>query len=250
MALDDRKLWGEAHRDLPGTAYTEGQTTPLRSTKRGELFTQSIAKGQTALVEEGSYFLATNPTPGTGIAGIAAANGYDATEALCTIRNGATAGDTAKRLYIDYIKLQLTVAGTNGTNLTYATHKDKGNSRWASGGTAYTPVNMNMGSDLSSSASVHFGALVTDAATADVAKMQSGNLRTAIGVVGDEIILDCGGSVAAGPSSLFEGTLICKQVIKHIPIVLNPGEELVLTVNAASQSVGTSFEFEICYWER
>jgi hypothetical protein len=250
MALDDRKIWGEAKRDLPGTNYSEGATVPLRSTKRGELVTQSIAKGQLVLTEEGSYFLATNPTPGTGIAGIAAANGYDATEALCTVRNTATASDTAKRVYLDYIKLQPTVAGTSGTNMTYATHKDKGGTRWSSGGTAYTADNNNMGSTTAAVAGIHFGALVTGAASADVVKLQSGNLRTAIVVVGDEIIIDFGGTVAAGASSLFEGTLICKQVVKHVPVILNPDEELILTVNAASQSAATSFEFEIAFWER
>ena len=250
MSTDDSKLWGEARRELPGTSYSEGSTTPLRATKRGELVVESIAKGQNVLAVEGSYFLATNPTPGTGIAGITAANGYDATEALLTIRNGVTAGDNAKRLYLDYIKLQPTAAGTNGTNCTFATHKDKGNTRWSSGGTAYTAVNMNLGSDTTTNAGIHFGALVTDAATGDVVKMASGNLRTAIVVVGDETYIDFGGTMAAGPSSLFEGTLICKQVIKHCPVVLNPGEELILTVNAASQSGASSFEFEIGFWER
>ena len=249
MTTTDSKLWGETHETLPG-ATTEGQIKAFRASKRGELYTQSISKGTLALAKEGSSFLATTPTPGTGIAGIAAANGYVATEALCTIRNTASAGDTAKRLYIDYIKLQPTVAGANGTNITYATHKDKGNSRWASGGTAYTAVNMDLGSDVSTNAGVHFGALVTDAATADVVKLQSGNLRTAIAVVGDETVLDFGGGQAPGASSLFEGTLICKQVVRHVPVVLNPGEELILTVNAASQSGATSFEFEVCFWER
>ncbi len=250
MSTQDSKLFQEVRSGIP-SAYGEGGAAPLRSTKRGELFVQSIAKGRCALAEEGSYFLATNATPGTGIAGIAAANGYDATEALCTIRNGHTAGDTAKRIVLDYIKLQPTVAGASGTNCTYATHMDKGNTRWASGGTAYTAKNVNMGSDVATAAAIHFGALVTDGATADVVKLGSGNLRTAIVVVGDEMILDFGDSMQAGASGLFEGSLICKQVVKHVPVVLNPGEEFILCINAASQAVtGSSFEFEIGFWER
>lgn len=248
MALtDNSKQWLEGRRELP-SIYSEGATVPSRSSKYGEQIVQPLDR-QT-LVAEGSYYIVTNPTPGTGIAGIAAANGYDATEALMTIRNALSAGDNTKRLFLDYIKLQPTAAGANGTNCTYATHKDKGNTRWSSGGTAYVPVNANLGSANVSLAGVHFGALVTDAATADVVKLGSGNLRTAIVVVGDEILFDFVGDRGPGASSLFEGTLICKQVVKHVPVMLNPEEEFILTVNAASQSGATSFEFECGFWLR
>ncbi len=250
MTISNSKTWLQTGIELP-SAYGENTAVAQRGSMRGDGFVQNIAKGRVPLAEEGSYFLATNPTPGTGIAGIAAADGYDATEALITIRNGGTASATAKRVILDYIKLQPTVAGASGTNCTYATHVDKGNTRWSSGGTAYTPINLNRGSDVTANAVIHFGALVTDAATADVQKLQSGNLRTAVVVVGDEMYFDFGGEMQAGASGLFEGTLVCKQVVKHVPVVLNPQEEFILCINAASQAVtGSSFEFEIGFSER
>jgi len=242
MTTENHKQWAQVGEALPGQ-YADNATAPLRCTPRGEQIVEQI--NGAILVNEGSYFIVTNPTPGTGIAGIAAANGYDATEALCTIRNS----HASKKLVLDHIKLQPTAAGASGTTCTFALHKDKGNSRWASGGTAYTPVNANLESDLVSGADVHFGALVTDAATADVVKLSSGTLRPVILVVGDEVLFDFTGKHAS-TSALFEGTLVCKQAVHQPPVVLNPGEELILAINAASQSGASSFEFEIGFYLR
>lgn len=224
---------------------------PLRATKRGELFTQSIAKGRCALADEGSYFVATNPTPGTGIAGIAAADGYDATEALCVIRNANTAGDNSKRIVLDYIKLQVTVAGASGTNSSYATHLDTGNTRVASGGSTLTTVSPNMASTDSSNAAITFGAIVTNAASSSVRKLGSGLLRSVIHVVGDVTIFDFGGDPKPPAGLAVAGTAILQQVVPHAPVVLGPNDEFILTINAASQAVtGASYEVEIGYWER
>ena len=245
---DSTKLLATAVQALPVSSLQDYGVGAVRMTNRNELVTQSISKGRVGLADEGSYFICTNPTPGTGIASITAANGYDAAEALCIIKNGNAS--SGARIYLDYIKLSPTVAGTNGTNVTYATHLDPVGTRYTSGGTLYTPLSPNMASDATSGAVVHFGAVVTTAAGTNVRKIGSGNLRTSIMVVGDEYVLDFGADGNAGASSLFEGTLICKQVVRHAPIILGPGDEFILAVNAASQSVAASFEFEIAFWER
>ena len=75
-----------------------------------------------ALCDQGSYFVATNATPGTALSGIAAADGLDDLEALIFLRHGTSA---TKRLYLDYILLQVAAAGTNGTNFAVAMKGDE-----------------------------------------------------------------------------------------------------------------------------
>jgi len=249
MALEDRKQWGEVHRDLPSGARSESTPAPLRCSKRGELYTHSIAKGRMALSDEGSYFIATNPTPGTGVAGIAATGAFSALETLIHLRNNSS-GDNATRLYMDYIKLQTTVAGTNGTDCLYTINLDSGTSRYTSGGAAVVPVNPNMDSSGTPNSTLYVGALVTAAATSDVRQVANGVLRPVISVVGDEFLFDFGGDVKGGAGSLFEGTLISRQVIPVAPVILGPTDQLVMSFYATSQTAATSFEFEIGYYER
>lgn len=241
------RQFGRASEALPGK-FVDNASVEQRMTGRGELINQPLDRAQ--LAREGSYYITTNPTPATGIAGITLATNFEAAEALCTIRNGNTAGDNAKRLYMDYIKIQCTAAGTNGTNVLYSMQRDSGNTRWASGGTEYTPVNLNPASDLVSLAGVHFGALVTDAATSDVIKLSDGNLRTSIIVATDEFLFDFTGDKSAGSSALSEGSLVATEVIWCPPCVLAPAEELKLDINAASQSGASSFTFEIGFYLR
>ena len=247
MSIDDVKGHGECRRESL-VASAAGVTRATRLSLFGEQMVQAVGKGAYAHADEGKYFIATNPTPGTGIAGLAAADGYDDEQALCIIQNTATAGSDV-RLYLDYIKLQTTVAGTNGTNVTWATHIDE-SARYVSGGTTYTPTNLNLDSNETANATVYFGAVVASAAGSTAVKLGSGNLRTAITVVGDEYTLDFGGPRVADSGNIVAGSAIAKLRVAHCPVVLSPQDCLILAVNAASQTVASQFEFEVGFWER
>lgn len=250
MSLEDRKLWGETHRDLPGTAYSEGAAVPLRGSRRGELYVRDLVGPKLhSLADEGSYFVATNPTVGTGVAGIAAADGFDDLETLAFLRNTESAS-TGKRLYLDYIKLQATAAGTNGTNFSFAMKLDKGNNRFASGGSAITPVSPNMDSTAAAVATLRFGAVVTTAASADARLVASGLLRSVIKVVGDTYLFDFGPSAKSMTSHIVAGTAIANVVIPCPPVVVGPNQMFLLHEFAASQTVGAAYTFEIGWWER
>lgn len=249
MALEDRKLWGETHRDLPGTSYSEGAAVPLRSSKRGELGVQAFGKSRVALADEGSYFVATNPTPGTAIAGIAATGAFSDAESLLFLRNANTPG-TNKRIYLDYLRLSVTVAGTNGTDVRFVSKLDKGTSRYTSGGSAITPVNVNIDSTDTSGATLYFGALVTAAASSDARLVGNGLIRNVITVVGDEYVFDFGGATAAPPAHAIAGTAIARVTIPHAPVVIGPEQMFVLSLHAASQTVASQYEFELGFWER
>lgn len=252
MALDDRKIWAETHRDLPGTLYTEGSTAPLRGSSRGELFVQALAGGRMhALANEGSYFVATNPTPGTGIAGIAASDGFDDLETFLFLRNNDVIGNPqSKRIFLDFIRLQATAAGTNGTNFSAVAKIDTGNSRYTSGGSLLTPVNPNMDSSAATISQLRAGALVTTAASSQARLLFSGLMRSVIKVVGDVYFFDFGASARSLSSMIVAGTAIANVVIPMPPVILGPGQTFFLHEFAASQTVAASYELQIGWWER
>jgi hypothetical protein len=201
------------------------------------------------LADMGDYFIARNPTPGTGLAGIAAADGLDDTEGTLLVRNS----NSAKRVYLDYLKLRVTVAGTNGTNAHFASKIDQGN-RYTSGGTAIAPVNVNMASSNTAGVTGIFGALVTTAATAGARLVGAGVVRRAtIVVAGDEYFWDFGGRVPADtrPATIAaDSTTNVSTAIAHCPVVLGPGDSWWFSVYSSSQTVGTSFEYELGFWVR
>jgi hypothetical protein len=247
MSIEDRKLWVETHRDLPGTASPEGASVPVRGSKRGELYVAAMHAGKTqCLADEGTYFVANNPTVGTGVAGIAAADGFDDLETLVFLRN-TEPNANGKRIYLDYIRLQPTAAGTNGTNFSFAMKMDRGNSRFTSGGSAITPTNTNMDSAVASIATCQFGAIITTAATADARLVNSGLLRTSIKVVGDLYVFQFGAtthSVGTQAATITNFVTLCP------PVVIGPGQMFLFHEFAASQTVGASYTFQVAWWER
>jgi hypothetical protein len=239
--------WGEAHRDQPA-AIGDGDLGPIHLSRRGEVVTQSLAGGKKhSVCDEGSYFVVRNPTIGTGIAGIAAADGFDALETFLFIRNTSS----TKRIYMDYIKLQATAAGTNGTTWSYAIAIDKGNSRYTSGAVANVAAkNPNAASGATAEATVLAGPLITTAATADVRYVSEGNVRVGvIKVVGDTYVWDFGGD-ARGNVMSQAGTAIANFTFPVPPVVLGENDTLLLHEWGTSQTVGASYLLEAAFWQR
>ena len=250
MSQDPVKPWLETHRSLGTATRTEAVNTPQRGSPYGEAYVQTIGKGAYQMADEGSYFVATNPTPGTAIAGIAGTGAFSDAESLLYIKNAATAAE-ATRLYLDYIRLFVVVAGTNGTNHRYVMKLEPANvERYTSGGSAITAVNPNMDSTETPAATIKFGALVTTAASADVRLIANGNIRTVITVAGDVYDFDFGGAAKASAGMPLEGTLQAHIVRNLPPVVLGPGCTFVMSLHAASQTVASEYEFEIGFWQR
>lgn len=246
MSIDDTKLWAEARRELPST-YSDGTSVPLRGSKRGELHVAPLHAGkQHALSDEGSYFVATNPTVGTGVAGIAASDGFNDLESFLFLRNTESAS-TGKRIYLDYIMLQPTAAGTNGTNFSFAMKLDKGNSRVGTGGAAVTPINPNMDSAAASIATIQSGAVASAAASVDARLVCSGLLRTTIKVVGDTYLFNFGG---VAHSAGVQAATITNFIVPCPPVVLGPGHMFLLHEFGASQTVAAAYTFQMGWWER
>jgi len=246
MALEPRKLWVETHQDEPN-ATSNSVNGPVAGTRRGSMHVAPMNKPMYGPAEVGKYFVATNPTAGTGIAGIAAADGTNPLENLISVYNTDTAAG-GTRIYLDYLTLTLTAAGTNGTNLAWEANIDDGD-RYTSGGTAITETCPNMAASATASvARHHFGALVSPAAVS-ARRVGSGVLRVVIGVVGDIYNFNFGGGGVAGAQGIINATAPVCMTIPVAPVVLGPGDSFLFETNAASQSGAISWEYQLGYWE-
>ncbi len=253
MSTDNVKLYTEGRRGLPSMSTEGANDAPLRANRRGELIVNTASKGCYAMCDEGSYFFATNPTPHTGIAGIAATGAYSAAESLLYVKNTAASG-SGVNLYLDYLKILVTAAGTNGTDHLYVSNIDGPSAnRYTSGGTAITAVNPN-GDGSAPSATIYFGALVTTAASSGVRNVGHGKLRRAtITVAGDEFWFDFGGQMPNGlrPNTLAaDSTTNVSCYVPHCPVILPPQWEFVLSLHATSQDGASSYEFELGGWQK
>lgn len=216
--------------------YGEVATIPLMGSKMH------------ALADQGSYFVATNATPGTAISSVAAESTFSDLKALLFLRHGASSN---KRLYLDYIKLTVAAAGTNGTNWAFEMKGDKGTSRYASGGTAITPKNPNMASSATSEIdAMYFGAVVPVAATSDARLLHHGLVRTVIKVIGDQYLFTFGNSSPSSQATtIMEGTAQAALNIPCPPVILGAGDTFLLKEAAASQDTAAQYQFTMGWWE-
>lgn len=239
---------GKVSRVLPGTRLVDGtiDTDSPRRSGYGEEYV--IPFGPRVAADEGSYFLARTTTPGTAQAGHAAPTTHDTAKPFILLKNGAEAG--GRRVYLDYLKLLVTAAGTAGT-VNYATHTVDKNRTPGTGGVALTVVNVNLQSTRSTVlTSVLAGPIVPgESNSADARIVAHQRARTVIPVVGDVLLFKFGGA-PIGTAMILAGTAELERVIHCPPIVIGPGDSYHLVLWRASQSAAASYECEIGFWER
>ena len=232
-------------RLLDGNIDTES----MRGNGYGEQLVGVPIQGSNVLLaDEGSYLIGLNPTPGTGVAGHAAPTTMDNTKPFLLFRNKAEAG--GKRVYLDYIKLVVTAAGTAGT-LNYATHLLDAGAGYTSGGSALTvacpngELNPDSGID-----NAFIGAVVATANAALQRVVAHQRVRTVIPVVGDVILFQFGKTAQPGSAMPLEGTTELERVIHCPPVIVAPGQWYKLVLWRASQSAAASYEVEMGYYLR
>lgn len=199
--------------------------------------------------DEGTFFVGTNGTLGTGVAaGINTS--FAATTPYLTLFNGNSAASNV-RIYLDYIKLQVTVTGASSTDLQFVAQVDTGN-RFSSGGSAITPVCVNRDLTPTTNATLNVGAITATAATA-ARNGGHGKLRTVIAVVGDSFLLDFlpGGRGYSVSGAALNGTTPSQFLVPCAPMIIGPQQTFLLNVWGTAVAVTPwSFEFEIGYIER
>ena len=152
----------EKPQAAPATEYQD-----MRATKYGDQYTINLYNGMQGLAAEGSLFVATSATPGTGAAATAATGTtYSATQALLILYNSDIQPSYAagRRIFLDTITLVCTAAGTASTSCHVAHQVDVGN-RYSSGTNLLgTPVNVNMDASGVGSVGRAYGGVLTGTA--------------------------------------------------------------------------------------
>ena len=260
-ANTDIQGWGMIKRFIMTAQKltNEGGNIINRMGPYGEQVIETTGAKQHKLADEGSYYITRTATIGTGIPTIAALSGYADANPFILISNLNPIGGRA--IYLDYIKLLLTVAGTNGVGWQFATKYDtiirvSAGGGYGGNGTGLTntlqgPVVTNTGASPSSAALIYAGALATVTASSLNARLlQNGILRTAIGVVNDQYFFNFGGCDMSLDGVLTSGTAIAQKNVAHPPICIGPQHSFTMHVWAPSQTVASNFEIEIGHVER
>lgn len=240
-----------SRRKKPGPV-SGGSELDARADQYGNAMVIPLGGKQHGLADEESYFIATNPVPGTGLATIAALQTLVDTSPFILIQNGdaASADGPASRLYLDYVKLEATAPGTAGTSIRYAVKTDVARAdRYTSGGTQLTPQNPNQDSSAASPDKIYCGALVA-AAAPQSRLLGSGLLRPVIPVIGDTYMINFGGLDPSVGGLITSGTTIAAVTKPHVPVILGPQQWCAIHLFLASQSAASSYEVEIGYWRR
>lgn len=244
------QVYGKTSQILP-TPSSDGSQVQIRLDRYGDQVVLPITAGLYGLSAEGSYFRATNPTIGTGIAmGIQTAFSETA-NILALIRNTDVAG--GKFIYLDYIRLVCVAAGATTTASHFAMTMDTSN-RYSSGGSQLIGVNSNSGVSTASIADIRFGAVTALAASGSRRILSRAVLKTAAAptwVIGDEILINFGAQDAA--MGLLSGTAASRFGVPVGPLLLAPGNNHSLLIhmwNVGNATTPPSWEVEMGFWER
>ena len=250
MAAFDTNEIGRVSRQLPQPTV-DGQPAVQRLGRYGGAYTENVIPKMHTLADEGSYFVSNNS--GTGVATIAAPTSFTDTAPLWTINNTDTAQNAAnKRIYLDWLRITETAAGTGGVDLRFRLVLDN---TVPSGGTVLTSLNTN--SDVPKSASIATTRILP------VGIAQSGNSRVLVGTLIaiptqttplaalSEVFLNFGGVDTMTPIySAAASANIIKVAYGLPPIVIGAGAVLMLEFLITSQSAASSWTVEAGWWER
>ena len=211
-----------------------------------------------AAADEGNFFLATNPTIGTGIAmttSVVDDAGGGATHAqtrpTMLITNNWAVNDPKRcRIYLRYLKMSnITQAPSSATTgLHYSFRGDLNPSKYTSGGTLIVPVNINMDTSNTSEAVIYFGAITAVAGTANGRLLSRGVIAYGLQIIGDQWIFTFGST--SMPTNVLGATALKQVTVPCPPIILGPSTCVTLELWETNLAAAPQFEFELGYIER
>ena len=252
-------------RNLP-QAGNEAADKPMRASRYGDQSVQVLGGPRHALADEGSYFVATNPTPGTAISlgtdgDIANYASFSDTIGFFLFQNKDPANDPAsKRIYLDYLRLRLTTApGATAVSMNFAMKLDyiRRDASTAANRTVLTPVNVNGDSTRGSACqpySFSAAAAMTIPAASGAARIVSRcTIPSSLAVVGDEYFIQFGATDHTSVAGLTaaRATAVARLGTTAAPIIIGPQQWLVIHMWWLTITTTTPiFEFEAGWWER
>lgn len=237
----------EVDRTLPHAELDGTDIDPRLNRYREQIVASSI-QTKHVVSDEGSYFTTNNAQ--TGIATSATPTAFSATNPFLLIYNGAAPSDDfAKRVYMDYMMLLATAAGTAGASVQFAITLDRGN-RYTSGGTDLTSAikGVNQATSIGTVTRAYAGNITASTPTAN-ARTLVGNraMKGAIPVALDQYTIRCGTTDVMDIISI--STILFST--NHVqPIIIGPDESLLVHLWLPSQSAASSYAPELAWWER
>jgi hypothetical protein len=210
-----------------------------------------------AAADEGSFFVALNPTSGTGIATTTSVVD-DAATASAThaqnvpvmyIQNGYNAGDpNGKSIYLKYLRMIVTAAPTSATDW-YMSIRSDTTPRYTSGGSLIVPANINTGSAVASAAIIRFGAVVTTPLPSAASRLLArAEVQSSIPVVKDQWMFTFGDQTM--PTNILTATGAKNINVPSGPIIVGPGCNIAIGMWGTANAGAPAWEFELGYVER
>jgi hypothetical protein len=234
---------------------TQNYNFPLTNSAKATL----IFTGDQGAADEGSYFVVTNPTPGTAIA---------TTTSVVDDATGATThaqqkpvmylqnqwpsnAPSSQNVYLRYLKMIISQVPTSATVWKYAMRLSPNTAKMTTAGTLCTPVNPNGNSGQLSKLFVSFGTVTTTDSATDVGQrlVANGQVTGAIPVANDEWMFTFG-QAASSFDQIGTQTLVKRLTIPVPPIIIPPQWGMTLEMWGASNAAAPSWEFEMGYIER
>jgi hypothetical protein len=217
----------------------------------------------TVLADQGFYFVAISPTPGTGIANTVTTETTLAQAEVApylSVYNGNVipgAGVQPVNIYPTYLRLTMTAANAVSTVMRFTLTLDQGNritTQPAAAG-VLTINNVNMGSTNRSAAQIlgNNGTMVASAPTAQRRIIGNQSFRNGgvISVIGDVYQFNFGATEQLDPMSLVEtGTAICNVTYNFAPVVIGPNQSFFVQQWATGQTTAPAFEIEFGFIEK
>ena len=226
-------------------AYTNAQFPNVVAQK-----VQGVLSGRDqGLLDEGTIFVATNPTPGTGIALVTSITAETQTSPTMLIMNQWSPTDPgAKNIIPLGLRMICTAAPTTATYWQGSIRMDISNPlKYTSGGSLITPLPCGAAAN-ASKALIYFGALVGLAQTNGGRLLANFMISPTIPVVKDVHNIEWGFGSA---TPVINATSVnAVRTVAVPPMAIPPGGWLAINTWGASSGAAPSFEFQFDYVER
>ena len=199
----------------------------------------------TGAADQGNFFVAITPTPGTGVISNASVTAFTETTPYLVLYNGGNLN-----IYPTHVRLHTTVVGAGSSTANWTWTLDTGN-RLSSGGTGLTIANTNMTSNVKSGAIATVGAVTATAASSVRRVVGHQMVKFALETVHDCLQFNFGGPEQLDPTSLINNAAtLSHTTVNYAPLVIGPGQSLVAVRWAASHTTGVTYEVEMGWIEK
>ena len=221
----------------------------VRGSPYNEPFAYAPLVGKYPLVNEGSYFVARTPTPGTGVSS-AVLTAFDETKPLMY---GNLLSTSSKRVWLDYIKIIVTAAAASSTQALFALKTDTinrtVNANHATTATPYNPFASSIVTFSYENASTQHTLTASSANAQVVGEASCGGIT----IVGDVYLFEFGQTGLGGNTGLTaaQATDPGVKVVSMNPVVVPAGGSFTFYAWFPGNSITPmSYSFEAGWIER